>query len=128
MLQRMSRIGVWGLGCLLCLALGACTSGTDNGAQEGRCGQLPCAGECCDDGCSVCMPHGSGICEEMCVFPRCNPMGATATGDCAESLGVRWTGSGCEELSGCACEGPHCYALYDSIEACEANNVECLGS
>ncbi|MGE0326484.1 MAG: hypothetical protein AB7S68_29410 [Polyangiaceae bacterium] len=126
MLLRMARSWVWGLGCLLCVALGGCTSGS-NEAETTRCGQLPCSGECCDEGCSVCMPSGTSVCEEMCVFPRCNPIIAQATGDCADSLGFRWTGGGCEELIGCACEGVHCFALYDSLDACEANNVECLG-
>ncbi|MCB9588973.1 MAG: hypothetical protein H6718_26410 [Polyangiaceae bacterium] len=120
----MSRNRVWGLGCLLCVALSACTSG-NNEAEPTRCGQLPCDGECCDEACSVCMRSGD-VCEEMCVIGRCSGLVAQAVGECNDSLGFRWTGSGCEELIGCTCEGTHCFALYASLDACESYNAECV--
>lgn len=126
------RVPVAALGASLLLMFGApvgCSGDTpaSSSAQnlDTRCGQQVCGlgSECCDESCGVC--RRSGVCEEMCVIGRCTAQRATATGDCEQVLGVRWTGRGCEALVGCECSGEECGSLYGSLEACESYNSAC---
>lgn len=62
----------------------------------------------------------SGACTSACAAQD-----ARAEGACFLILGVRWTGSTCEQLGGCSCEGADCGALYETDAECRAAHEGC---
>lgn len=57
---------------------------------------------------------------------ECAPMDARGEGACALVLGVRWSGSACETLSGCSCAGVDCPALFRTMDDCRLAYAECF--
>lgn len=55
----------------------------------------------------------------------CAPMDATGVGNCAQTLGVRWTGAECVSVNGCSCYGLDCERLFASVEECVAAFAHC---
>ncbi|HBU47730.1 MAG TPA: hypothetical protein DEB46_05410 [Myxococcales bacterium] len=93
---------------------------------EGSCGgrfdcvDNQCVATCDEQLCGDyrCDPHlgeTTNSCPMDCrLFGRCLGSLAWPVGDCDDFLGTRWTGTGCEPVYGCACEGPECEQLYQA--------------
>jgi hypothetical protein len=58
----------------------------------------------------------------------CAPQLAEGVGSCGQLQGVRWNGIICESVSGCACVGSGCAALYATIPECEADRTQCAST
>jgi len=87
---------------------------------------LDCPGVCGCDGrfyCNTCLAHANSIDvaadDRSCRAGSCRPMDARGMGDCDLAFGFAWNGVRCATVSGCACVGDECGALYDRSEACE---------
>ena len=92
-------------------------------------------------GCQLCS-DGSLSCPSvdcvggMCVFDGgqgcpaspCDAQNAFGSGTCFGFLGVKWNGSGCENVTGCSCVGPDCGSLYKTPEACALAHGTCPAS
>jgi hypothetical protein len=81
-----------------------------------------CAGETFSNDCMLLMAgaqkdhHG----------PCCETQDVEGIGMCKMLLGFFFTDEGCVSVGGCSCEGEDCKNGYDSIEACEKDNADCI--
>lgn len=80
-----------------------------------------------DLGCPEGGTYSDDVCGCGCLEPlsECPPQDARGEGPCALVLGVAWDGDSCESLSGCNCVGDDCDAVYDSLEACQRDYLDC---
>jgi hypothetical protein len=69
----------------------------------------------CQSATSQCIP----------VPDDCRRDDAISHGACAAYFGVRWTGTACENLSGCGCVGTDCGSVERTPEACQAAHAHC---
>ncbi len=94
----------------------------------------PRYGRCRVDSCTICYCTGEGA-TECSTDGNCAADGGSSTpcaaqdaagrGFCDLFLGYRWTGTTCEPLSGCSCEGTACRNLFMSPEACRTGYRHC---
>ena len=56
------------------------------------------------------------------VLPACCDQGmqASGTGDCEQFFGYAWDAGGCQQISGCDCEGRDCDDLFRDVDECLA--------
>lgn len=117
-----------------------CPDGSSVARVAPSCEFAPCPGEpvACQMDAKIC-PDGSSVgrvapnCEfapcpgEGATSPACVPHAAKGVGACEMGMGIRWTGSTCELVSGCSCEGADCTSgkLYQDIDACKAATADC---
>ncbi len=126
--KRCRAAGKWGhrvASLAVAIGLTAGCSAETSAADDGRCGQVMCSAgsTCCDADCGVCTT--TGVCEEMCVIGRCTGQLAQGDGASPRVLGIKWNGSGCQEVIGESCDGQSCRSLYRSLAECESYNEPC---
>lgn len=59
--------------------------------------------------------------------PVCEPQTAEGAGD-PGLIGIKWNGNECVELIGCKCDGAECEKLFDTVEACKGEHLNCVGT
>ena len=91
------------------------------------CGDSVCgADEICCGGCG-----GPGACTRDLFCPSvlcldlCAPQDARGDGNCRLWAAVKWTGTACVHIAGCACVGGDCDAVYSDMATCEAAHRDC---
>ncbi len=95
-------------------------------------GSLCAVGQTCPagDGCNTCAcSAGGGLActERACVDAgACGPMDARGEGACDLFLGVVWTGTACNPVSGCRCVGADCPRLFRDSASCFAAYAACV--
>lgn len=71
-------------------------------------------GDCCEDVVDVCE-----------LDDVCSAQDALGQGPCLTAIGYVWDGMGCEVVSGCDCAGNDCDALFDDLDTCLAERIDC---
>ena len=72
-------------------------------------------------------PYGLGVCVHLDddAGVSCAPANVLFIGTCEPAPRYYWTGSGCEGLTGCSCEGSDCTDGFASMAGCEEAFASC---
>ncbi|MEM9073853.1 MAG: hypothetical protein AAGE52_35505 [Myxococcota bacterium] len=101
-------------------------------AGAGTCAPRPttcptdCPGVCGCDGvfyCNECVASLAGQVVDpaaSCEAPSCEAMSAEGIGPCGAFFGYAWTGTECEPVNGCSCDGVDCEETFEDPTACNA--------